>query len=169
MLITEPPPALISSGMPNRHPRNVPQRSSLIPRQNSSSGALTAVSSCAVEPPALLWRTSRRPNLSTVARIAAWRVSGVGTAVGVGVGRVGADRDRFVSRKVSGFLTGLGGDLSNGDFGAFAGEQNCGGTTNPVTGAGDEGYLACEPWHRSLLPDRKFRNSRRPAVSGVIS
>jgi hypothetical protein len=54
---------------------------------------------------------------------------------------------------VSGFLTGSGGDLSNGDFGAFAGEQNCGGTANPVTGAGDEGYLALRAL-ASISPSR---------------
>src|SRR5580704_1517155 len=136
MLITEPPPALISSGMPKRHPRHVPYRSSLIARQNSSSGALTAVSSCAVEPPALLWSTSRRPNLSTVARIADCRLSGSVTS---------ADRDRFVSSEMRGFLAGPGIDLSNGHFGTLAREKNRGGAADPVTGAGDEGYLPCEP------------------------
>ena len=40
------------------------------------------------------------------------------------------------------------------DFRTFAGEQDCGYAADPVTRAGDEGYLACKPWHRSLLPDR---------------
>jgi hypothetical protein len=87
----------------------------------------------------------------------------------VGVGHVGTDRNRFVSSEVSGFLAGLGIDLTNRDFRALAGEQDCGGATDPVTGACDEGYLACEPWHRFLLPDRKFENSRRPAVRHAIS
>jgi hypothetical protein len=51
----------------------------------------------------------------------------------VGVGHVGTDRDRFVSREVSGFLAGLSIDLSNGDSGALAGEQDCGGVADPVT------------------------------------
>ena len=39
MLITEPPPDRMIAGMPKRQPRNVPNRSSLMTRQNSSSGA----------------------------------------------------------------------------------------------------------------------------------
>jgi hypothetical protein len=50
-----------------------------------------------------------------------------------------------------GFLAGPGIDLSNGHFGTLAREKNRGGAADPVTGAGDEGYLPCEPWHRSLL------------------
>jgi hypothetical protein len=64
-------------------------------------------------------------------------------------GSVGADRDRFVSSEVSGFLAGPSIDLSNGDPGALAGEQDCGGAADPVTGAGDEGNRPREPWHRS--------------------
>lgn len=71
----------------------------------------------------------------------------------------------LVSRKVSGFLSGPGVDFSNGDLRTFAGEQDCGGTANPVTGAGDEGHLACEPWYRSLLLNRKFENRLRPAFT----
>ena len=74
----------------------------------------------------------------------------------IGVGHVGIDRYRLVSREVSGFLAGPGVDLSNGDLRTFAGEQDCGGTANPVTGACNEGHLACEPWHQSLLLNRKF-------------
>ena len=47
-------------------------------RQNSSSGASTAVSSRAVEPPALLCRMSSRPKCPTAARIARSRLSAVG-------------------------------------------------------------------------------------------
>jgi hypothetical protein len=54
-------------------------------------------------------------------------------------GNIGADRDRFVSSEVSGFLAGPSIDLSNGDSGALAGELDCGSATDPVTGAGDEG------------------------------
>jgi hypothetical protein len=50
-----------------------------------------------------------------------------------------------------GFLAGPGIDLSNGHFATLAREKNRGGAADPVTGAGDEGYLPCEPWHRSLL------------------
>jgi hypothetical protein len=70
----------------------------------------------------------------------------------VGVGHVGADRDRLVAGEMSSFLAGPGIDLGNGDFGALTGEQDSGGTADPVTGAGDEGYLACKPWHRIFLP-----------------
>jgi hypothetical protein len=42
-------------------------------------------------------------------------------------------------------------DLSNGHFATLAREKNRGGAADPVTAAGDEGYLPCEPWHRSLL------------------
>ena len=87
----------------------------------------------------------------------------------VGVGNVGADRDRFVSSEVSGFIAGPRIDLSNGDSGTLAGEQDCGGAADPVTGAGDEGYPAREPWHRSLLRDCKFKNSRTPTVHHAIS
>ena len=72
----------------------------------------------------------------------------------LGISHVGADRDRFVAGEVSGFLARPRIDLDNGDFGAFAGEQDCGGAADTATSAGDEDYLACEPWHRSLLPDR---------------
>jgi hypothetical protein len=65
----------------------------------------------------------------------------------VGVGHVGTDRDRFVSSEVGGFLAGPSIDISNGDSGALANEQDCGGAADPVTGAGDEGYPAREPWH----------------------
>ena len=97
--------------------------------------------------------------MSTVARIADWRLSGSVTSARIAI----------VSRKVSGFLAGLDIDLSNGDFRAFAGEQNCGGSANPVTGAGDEGYLACEPWHRSLPPDCKNLKQPEAGGSGAIS
>src|SRR5437016_2202326 len=50
-------------------------------RQNSSSGASTTVLSCGVEPPALLCSTSRRPNVSSVVRIAAWRLDSSVTSV----------------------------------------------------------------------------------------
>jgi hypothetical protein len=40
----------------------------------------------------------------------------------VGIGHVGTDRNRFVSSEVSGFLAGLGIDLTNRDFRALAGE-----------------------------------------------
>jgi hypothetical protein len=99
--------------------------------------------------------------LSTAARIADLQA--------VGVGHVGTDRDCFVSSEVSGFLAGLIIDLSNGDSGALASEQDCGGAADPVTGARDEGYPAREPWHRSLLRDCKFKNSRTPAVHHAIS
>ena len=39
------------------------------------------------------------------------------------------------SPAVSGFLSGPGVDFSNGDLRTFAGEQDCGGTANPVTDA----------------------------------
>src|SRR5437773_280659 len=54
-------------------------------RQNSSSGASTAVLSAAVEPPALLCSTWSAPNLSTVARIARSRLSGSLTSVGIAI------------------------------------------------------------------------------------
>jgi hypothetical protein len=66
---------------------------------------------------------------------------------------------------VSGFLAGPGVDFSNGDLRTFAGEQDCGGTANPVTGARNEGHLACEPWHQSLLLNRKFENRLKPAFT----
>src|SRR5215510_4757288 len=50
-------------------------------RQNSSIGASITVLSCGVEPPALLCSTSRRPNVSSVARIAAWRLASSVTSV----------------------------------------------------------------------------------------
>src|SRR5437764_506592 len=71
MLMTEPPPDLAIAGMPKRQPRKVPKRSSLIARQNSSSGASTAVLSAAVEPPAVLCRTCSPPNLAAAAVLAA--------------------------------------------------------------------------------------------------
>jgi NAD(P)-dependent dehydrogenase (short-subunit alcohol dehydrogenase family) len=64
-------PDRMSAGMPWRQPRKVPNKSNLITRQNSSSGASTTVLSCGVEPPALLCSTSKRPNVSSVVRIAA--------------------------------------------------------------------------------------------------
>jgi hypothetical protein len=57
---------------------------------------------------------------------------------------------------VSGFLAGPSIDLGNGDAGALAGEQDCGGAADPVTRAGDEDYPVREPWHRSVLRDCKF-------------
>src|SRR5580704_3612683 len=54
-------------------------------RQNSSSGASTAVSSRAVEPPALLCRMSSRPKCPTAARIARSRLSGSVTSVGIAI------------------------------------------------------------------------------------
>jgi hypothetical protein len=83
----------------------------------------------------------------------------------IGVGDVGTDRDRLVSGEVSGFLAGPGVDFSNGDLRTFAGEQDRGGTANPVTGARDEGHRAGESWHRSLLLNRKFENHLRPAFT----
>jgi hypothetical protein len=62
----------------------------------------------------------------------------------VGVGNVRTDPDRLVASQVSGFLAGLSIDLSNGDSGALASEQDCGGAPDPVTGADDEGYPARE-------------------------
>jgi hypothetical protein len=93
----------------------------------------------------------------------------------VGVGYVGTDRDCLVAREVSGFFAGSCVDLGNGNLCTFAGEQDCGGTANPATGAGNEGHLACEPWHRSLLLDRKFEKllrwrfaiSKLPALARV--
>src|SRR5688572_950317 len=81
MLITAPPPERIRAGMPWRQPRKVPKRSSLMTRQNSSTGASTTVLSCGVEPPALLWSTSRRPKVSSVVRIAVWRLASSVTSV----------------------------------------------------------------------------------------
>jgi len=54
MLMIEPPPDLIMAGMPILEHRNVPNKSSLMTRQNSSSGAVVTGPSCSVEPPALL-------------------------------------------------------------------------------------------------------------------
>lgn len=71
----------------------------------------------------------------------------------------------LVSRTVSGFLASSGVDFSNGDLRTFAGEQDCGGAANPVTGTRDEGHLACEPWYRSLLLNHKFENRLRPAFT----
>jgi hypothetical protein len=77
----------------------------------------------------------------------------------VGVGDVGTDRDRLISGEVSSLLAGSGIDLSDGDLRAFAGEQDGGGTANPVTGARDEGHLAREPWYRSLLTSPNFETA----------
>src|SRR5271165_1900291 len=82
----------------------------------------------------------------------------------VGVGHVGADRNRLVSSKVSGLLAGLAVDLGDCDLRTFAGEQNCGSAADAITGACDEGHPACKPWHRSLLLDRKVEIARGPAV-----
>jgi hypothetical protein len=71
----------------------------------------------------------------------------------VGIGHVGADRDRLVAGEMRGFLAGRGIDLGDSHFGAFAREQDGGGAADPGAGAGDEGDLACEPCHRSFLPD----------------
>ena len=90
--MTEPPPALTSSGIPNRQPRKVPKRSSFIARQNSSSGASTAVLSCAVEPPALLCSTSSRPNVSIAVRIAFWMLSGSVTTERIAIAPFPANR-----------------------------------------------------------------------------
>ena len=65
---------------------------------------------------------------------------------------------------MSGFFARPGIDLGDGDLRTFAGEQDCGSAADAVTGASDEGHLASEPWHRSLLLDRKFENSLRPTV-----
>ncbi len=54
VLITAPPPAAISFGMPYLHTKKVPNKSRLMARQNSSSGASVTISSLGVEPPALL-------------------------------------------------------------------------------------------------------------------
>src|ERR1700730_8527497 len=54
-------------------------------RQNSSSGASTAVASRAGEPPALLCRMSSRPKCPTAARIARSRLSGSVTSVGIAI------------------------------------------------------------------------------------
>src|SRR5260370_29737588 len=54
-------------------------------RQNSSSGASTAVSSRAVEPPALLCRMSSRPKCATVVWLARSRLSGSVTSVGIAI------------------------------------------------------------------------------------
>src|ERR671914_998510 len=85
ILITEPPPERINAGMPWRQPRKVPKRSSLMTRQNSSTGASTTVLSCGVEPPALLCRTSRRPNWSNVARIAVRTLDSSVTSVRIAI------------------------------------------------------------------------------------
>src|SRR5215469_4711256 len=65
---------------------------------------------------------------------------------------------------MSGFFARPGIDLGDGDVRTFAGKQDCGGAADAATGASDEGHLACEPWHRSLLLDRKFENGLRPTV-----
>ena len=85
MLMTEPPPDLAIAGMPKRQPRKVPYRSSLMARQNSSSGASTAVLSAAVEPPALLCSTCSPPKWPTVRRIACSRLSGSVTSVWIAI------------------------------------------------------------------------------------
>ena len=57
----EPPPDCFISGIAARLHSHVPKRSSLMQRQNSSSGASVSGPSFAVEPPALLKSTSSLP------------------------------------------------------------------------------------------------------------
>jgi hypothetical protein len=129
MLITEPPPALISSGMPNRHPDK-----------------------CAVKveldrPPEFVERRVDRGVvlLGRAAGIVVEHVEAAELVDGgadrrlqaVGVGHIGTDRDGFVPGEVSSFLARPDVDLSDGDFRAFAGEQDSGGAADPGTGAGD--------------------------------
>jgi hypothetical protein len=54
VLTTQPPPLSMSAGIPCLQIRNVPHRSSLMTRQNSSTGASVTPASSVVEPPALL-------------------------------------------------------------------------------------------------------------------
>src|SRR5271165_808338 len=77
MLMTDPPPALISSGMPCLHDTNGPNRSSRITRQNSSSGTSVTIPSWAEDPPATLHSTLSRPNSATARAIASrtWPLS----------------------------------------------------------------------------------------------
>jgi hypothetical protein len=109
----------------------------LIARQNSSSGASTAVLSAAVEPPALLCRTCRPPNFSTVDR----------PLQAVGLGYICTNGDRAVAGQMRGFLARSGVDLGDRDLGAFAREQNRGGAADPGARAGDEGDLPVESIH----------------------
>src|SRR5215813_1049950 len=87
----------------------------------------------------------------------------------VGVRHVGAERYLFISSEVRGFLTGLWINLGNGDFRAFTSEKDCGGAADPTAGAGDEGYFACEPWHRTLLPGCKIRRQSARTAPPIIS
>src|ERR1700730_18762732 len=57
---------------------------------------------------------------------------------------------------MAGFIAGLGIDLSDSYFGTFAREQDGTGATDPGTGAGGEGYLACEPCDLAAFFDCLF-------------
>jgi hypothetical protein len=85
----------------------------------------------------------------------------------VGVGHVGADRDRFVAGEMGGFIAGLGIDLSDSYFGTFAREQDGSGATDPGTGAGGEGYLACEPCDLAAFFDCLFTTWATWATGGA--
>src|SRR5215472_16337332 len=108
-------------------------------RQNSSSGALTAVSSCAVEPPALLEDVEAAELVDGGADCRSQTLR---------VGHIGTDRNRLVASEMRGFLAGQSVDLGNSHYGPFACEQHGGGAADPAAGASDEGYLACQPGHR---------------------
>jgi hypothetical protein len=123
----------MSAGMPKRQPRKVPNRSSLMTRQNSSIGASTTVLSCGVEPPALLCSTSRRPNVSSVVRMAAWKLTLSVTSVRMAMARR--------------LLAGRGGDVRHDYPGTFAREQHCRGAADSRSRTSDEGDFACQSCH----------------------
>ena len=81
----------------------------------------------------------------------------------VGVGDVSADRDRPVAGEMRGLLARGGIDIGDRDPGAFARKQDRRGAADPGTGASDEGYLACEPRHRFLLP---VTTQKQPEAGG---
>ena len=61
MLMTEPPPARIISGIPYLLHKKVPNTSTRMQRQNSESGASVTGPSFAVDPPTLLCSTLSTP------------------------------------------------------------------------------------------------------------
>ncbi len=71
MLMIDPPPALTMCGMPSFEHRKVPNKSSLMARQNSSSLTSVTGPSTGEEPPALLCRMSSLPKRLMVSAKAA--------------------------------------------------------------------------------------------------
>ena len=70
----------------------------------------------------------------------------------VGIGHVGAYRDRVVAGEMRGFLAGRGTDLRDRYLGAFARKADSGGTADASTGTGDKRNLAGETIHGGVPP-----------------